>query len=197
MKNFRIPLSATLCTATLLTATLMMPAHSHGTSGTPSPMAAVHETGQRDFDFEIGEWRVHHRVKRPAGNPEWLEFDGTCSVRALMAGAANVEDHVFNKPTGVTRGVGLRAYDAKAGEWAIWWIDSRDPHGALDPPMKGHFDRGVGTFYADGMLDGKPVRTRFIWSHITATSARWEQAYSPDAGKTWDTNWTMDFRRIP
>jgi hypothetical protein len=24
---------------------------------------------------------------------------------------------------------------------------------------------------------------------------RWEQAFSDDAGKSWETNWTMDFRR--
>jgi hypothetical protein len=39
------------------------------------------------------------------------------------------------------------------------------------------------------------MRVRFVWSQITATSARWEQAYSPEAGKTWETNWTMEFCR--
>jgi hypothetical protein len=160
------------------------------------PEATADRTGLHDFDFQVGEWRVHHRVKRPAGTPGWLEFDGTCSNRPLMAGYANVEDHVFNKPGEVTRGVGLRAYDPKTAQWAIWWIDGRDPHGALDPPVVGHFDHGVGTFYSDGTVDGKPVRTRFIWSDITPTSARWEQASSYDGGRTWETNWIMEFQRV-
>jgi hypothetical protein len=54
---------------------------------------------------------------------------------------------------------------------------------------------GVGTFYGQITTNGKPMRLRFVWSQITGTSARWEQAYSPDAGKTWETNWTMEFRR--
>jgi hypothetical protein len=63
----------------------------------------------------------------------------------------------------------------------------------MDPPMKGGFNNGVGTFYGDIMLNGKPVPLRFIWSNITSTSARWEQAVSFDEGKTWDTNWIMTF----
>jgi hypothetical protein len=90
----------------------------------------------------------------------------------------------------------VRAFDAKTGEWAIWWVDSRNPHGPLDPPMKGRFENGVGTFYGDGTLDGKPMRTRFFWTHPTDATAHWEQAFSFDAGKTWDTNWIMDLRRV-
>jgi hypothetical protein len=42
---------------------------------------------------------------------------------------------------------------------------------------QGRFVNGVGTFYSDGDINGKPVRTRYTWSQITKTSARWEQAY--------------------
>jgi hypothetical protein len=125
-----------------------------------------------------------------------VEFDGTLSMRQLMNGWANVDDNVFKIPGGDYRGVGLRAYDPKAGQWAIWWLDGRNPFGELDPPVKGCFKNGVGTFYADDTLRGKKVRVRFVWSHITPTSARWEQAFSPNGGKTWETNWTMEFRRV-
>jgi hypothetical protein len=191
MKNFRVTLAAGILAAAL---NPFSPAHSWQDPPKPT-QAGTDLAGLHGFDFLVGEWRVHHRVKRPADSQQWLEFDGTCSNRGLMDGSANVEDHRFDKPTGVTHGVALRAYDPKTEQWAIWWIDSRDPLSVLDPPVKGRFDNGVGTFYSDGTLDGKPVRTRFIWSKITPTSARWEQAYSSDAGKTWETNWTMEFRR--
>jgi len=152
--------------------------------------------GPHGFDFEFGTWRVHHRIKR-ASDGSWTEFDGTCTDHGLMDGSANVEEHRFDKPTGVTWGVAMRAFDPKSATWAIWWIDGRDPHGALDPPVKGRFENGVGTFYSDGVINDKPVRTRYVWSAITHDSARWEQAYSYDAGKSWDTNWIMDFRRVP
>ena len=152
-------------------------------------------TGLHDFDFLYGEWRVHHRIKGPGKDQLWTEFEGTASNRPLMGGAANVEEHVIHKPDVVYRAVALRAYDRKSDQWAIWWIDGRQPHLALDPPVKGKFENGIGTFYSDSLLDGRQVRTRFIWSHITSASARWEQAYSFDAGKSWETNWIMEFAR--
>ena len=156
--------------------------------------AAANLVGLHDFDFLIGKWSVHHR-KLKADGDEWVEFDGTCSNRALMNGWANMEEHMLNSRTGAYRAIALRSYDSKTGEWAIWWLDGRYPAGPMDPPVQGHFETGVGTFYSAYMDHRKPMRVRFIWSHITPSSARWEQALSSDAGKTWKTNWVMEFRR--
>jgi hypothetical protein len=155
-------------------------------------------SGLRAFDFLVGEWRVQNRrlKERLANNREWVEFDGTCSNRPLMDGWGNVDENRINLPGDNYRGVGLRSYDPKTAQWAIWWVDSRTPHGAVDPPVKGKFVNGVGTFYADDTLRGKPIRVRFTWSKITATSAHWEQAFSPDGGQTWEVNWTMEFQRV-
>lgn len=191
MKSFRFNLIAALLA---LASGFIAPAHGQDDAKLPQ-VADADQSGVHAFDFQVGDWRVHHRVKRPADS-QWQEFEGTSSNRSLMEGAANVEDNTFYRPSGVTRGVALRAYDPKTEEWAIWWIDGRNPLGALDPPVKGRFVDGVGTFYSDGILNGKPTRTRFTWSHITATSARWEQAYSSDSGKTWETNWIMEFQRV-
>jgi Protein of unknown function (DUF1579) len=159
----------------------------------PCAHPADEHAGAQDFDFEFGDWDVHHRVRRATG--EWYEFEGTANARPILGGLGNVEDCLFHRPGGDTRGAALRTYDPATAQWAIWWVDSRTPHGTLDPPVKGRFEKGVGTFYSDSEMNGKPVRTRFIWSQITAQSARWEQAFSYDAGKTWETNWVMEFRR--
>jgi hypothetical protein len=95
---------------------------------------------------------------------------------------------------GAYRGVSVRSFDAKTGLWAIWWLDGRDPLRALDPPLKGRFEN-AGTFYADDTFNDRPIRVRYVWSRITPTSAHWEQAFSPDGGQTWETNWISDFSR--
>jgi hypothetical protein len=37
---------------------------------------------------------------------------------------------------------------------------------------------------------------RYRWSDISATTARWEQAFSTDKGETWETNWIMRSTRV-
>lgn len=188
MKNFRITLVAGLLTAAIGP---MAPAHSfHGIS--KSPQAAANLSGLHDFDFLLGALRVHHRRLKPNSH-EWVEFDGTCRNRKLMDSGANLEEHELNAPNGAYFAEGLRAYDSKSAQWAIWWLDGRYPSGPLDPPVKGRFENGIGSFYGDYTQDGKPMRVRFLWSNITPTSARWEQSSSSDAGKTWDVNWIMNF----
>jgi hypothetical protein len=194
MKGFRVVLPAILATLALISGAAL-----HACQDTPKTLPSnANLSGLHDFDFLVGDWQSHHRKlkEKLANSHEWIEFDGTLSMRKLMDGYANVDDNVFNTPEGTYRGVGLRSYDTKSGQWAIWWLDGRNPFGELDPPVKGHFEHGEGTFYSTDTLRGKPIRVRFVWSKITPTSAHWEQAYSADDGKTWETNWIMDFQRI-
>ncbi|WP_133498835.1 DUF1579 domain-containing protein [Cognatilysobacter terrigena] len=149
-----------------------------------------------DFDFVIGDWRVtHRRLKdRLANCTEWVEFDGEMSTRHVLGGFGNVEDNRLMFPEGEFRAVALRSYDASAGTWSIWWLDGRFP-GRVDVPVVGRFENGVGTFFAKDTFGDMPITIRFIWSTSDVDTLRWEQAFSADDGRTWETNWTMDFRR--
>ena len=150
-------------------------------------------TGANDFDFLIGSWRVHHcRLKeRLADNHEWIEFEGTCAMQKILGGAGNMDENVLDFPGAAYRAVSLRTYDPTKKQWSIWWIDGRNPS-HLDPPVVGGFKNGMGTFYANDTFKGKPIRIRFLWTNLT-TEPHWEQAFSDDGGKTWETNWTMEF----
>lgn len=152
--------------------------------------------GRSDFDFQEGNWTVHHRRlgTRLAGASDWEEFAGTCRMQRLMGGLANIEDNLLHLPAGDYRALALRSFDPATGLWAIWWVDGRNPH-TLDVPVKGRFDNGVGRFFADDTFQGRPIRVEFQWSQ-TPDGPRWQQAFSPDAGSTWEVNWVMEFRPI-
>jgi hypothetical protein len=150
-----------------------------------------------DFDFIIGDWTVRHRRlnARLAGCTDWTEFDGLSSTRKVFGGFGNLEDNLLRFPDGAVRAVALRSYCAKTDTWSIWWVDGRDPT-AMDTPVRGRFAAGVGTFFADDFLGDRPIRVRFIWrARGDAGHPTWEQAFSPDGGASWETNWTMEFRR--
>lgn len=152
--------------------------------------------GAGDFDFFIGRWRVSHRrlKERLAGSQEWVQFAGTCITQKILGGLGNMDDNFLDLPGGAYRAVTLRSFNAATGQWSIWWLDGRYP-GSLDTPMVGSFRDGVGIFYADDQLNGKPVKIRFLWTQPAKDQPRWEQAFSADSGATWETNWVMDFSR--
>lgn len=152
--------------------------------------------GAGDFDFFIGRWRVHHRRlnERLAGCRDWTEFAGSCETRKILGGLGNLDDNVLELPGDPYRAVTLRSYDPKSGQWSIWWLDGRHP-ASLDTPMVGRFENGVGTFYANDSIRGRPIRVRFLWTLPSADHPRWEQAFSADGGASWETNWIMSFTR--
>ena len=159
--------------------------------------AAAPTGHEHDWGWLVGRWSVrHNQLKaRLAGSTEWVEFGGTSELWLTLGGLGTLDDNVIEKPSGTYRAMTIRAFDPEAGLWSIWWLDGRNPT-QMDPPVRGGFKDGVGTFAGDDTLRGRPIKVRFQWSGITPTTAHWEQAFSPDGGATWETNWRMDFTRV-
>jgi hypothetical protein len=150
----------------------------------------------RDFDFEFGRWKVHHRrlKERLVCCDDWEEFNGSSQTQAVLGGNGNVEDNLLEFPGGSYRAIALRAFDIGTRTWAIWWLSANDPH-RLDVPVVGKFTDGIGSFFAKDIHNGRPISVRFLWLQTDTATPRWEQAMSLDDGETWETNWTMDFER--
>lgn len=148
-----------------------------------------------DFDFFHGDWEVHHRRRTDFLDPDsgWEEFPSTSRCWPLFDGAANIDE--IDMPYLGSKGLTLRLFEPDTGLWTLNWSSSRS--GRLFPPVAGRFEDGRGEFIGDDTHEGKDVRVRFVWSGVSATGARWEQAFSLDDGETWLTNWTMDFTRPP
>lgn len=149
-----------------------------------------------DFDFLFGRWQVRHRrlKQRLQQCTEWETFEGRSHAWPLLGGLGNVDDNVIELPAGAYRAATLRAFDPAVRRWSIWWLDGRWPD-RIDLPMRGGFQGREGLFLADEVIDGRPVRVRFLWLNLDPGRARWEQAFSTDGGQRWETNWEMDFQR--
>ena len=151
--------------------------------------------GQHDFDFIDGEWTSKQwRLKqRGVGGSDWDTFTGKHWAKVLLGGVANVDTVEF--PEKGSSGSTYRHFDKAKLQWSIYWVNSRD--GRMDyPGQVGGFDGDLGLFYGEDTDDGKPVKVVYRWMKQGAGQARWEQAFSYDDGKTWETNWVMEMTRV-
>ena len=162
----------------------------------PTPASSIAD-GQRDFNWEIGTWRSTVQVLADplSESPdEWLQFTGTSTVRPLQDRRANVVEFEVSGPAGRIDALNLRLYEPQAQRWSLTFVNMRD--GLLTPAVYGGFRNGVGEFYGDDQLGGRPIKVRFLISRTSQDEARFEQAFSADGGTTWETNWIAVDHRI-
>jgi hypothetical protein len=153
--------------------------------------------GAHDFDFLLGKWHTHYMLlkKRLVGDHEWYSCTGTSVIRPFWGGSGNLEDGDLHCPNRYVGGMTLRLYVAPKHQWELWW--GTRTLGLMPPPQIGEFDsHGVGLFYAHDTYQGKPIIVRFKWTERPGDHPYFEQAFSPDNGKTWETNWTCEYTRI-
>jgi hypothetical protein len=150
--------------------------------------------GVHDFDFIDGEWtsRQWRLKERGVGSNDWDTFTGRHWAKVLLGGVANVDTVEF--PEKGWSGSTYRHFDKAKRQWSIYWVNSRD--GRMDyPGQVGGFDGDLGLFYGDDTDGGKPVKVVYRWMKQGPGHARWEQAFSYDGGKTWETNWVMEMAK--
>jgi hypothetical protein len=147
-----------------------------------------------DFDFLDGRWEMVNRrlVKRGVGSNEWDTFPASVRAYVMLGGVTNVDEVTF--PTKGWSGTTFRHFDKEKRQWSIYWVNSRD--GKMQSPVYGGFEGDVGLFYGDDVDEGRPIRVVYKWTRVGPDGARWEQAFSYDGGKTWETNWVNEHRRV-
>ena len=189
--------STALACAALCAATALAPAPAHAQD------APVRD-GLHDFDFLMRPWHAHLRklVNPLTGSTQWIEYDGTSVMHKIWDGRANMEEFkVASIPRDAQAAAAakrpaidaqtLRLYDPATGLWSIWLADAA--HGKLSgPPTVGSFHDGRGEFLDAEDFDGRPIVVRYVWTRPTPTTARMEQSFSPDWGRTWEVNWICD-----
>ena len=159
------------------------------------PFQTPHD-GQRDFDWEIGNWKTQlRRLQRPlTGSTTWVEYEGTTVVRKVLDGRANLVELKVSGPGGQIEGLSLRTYNPQSRKWSLNFANVRD--GVLTTPSIGEFTDGRGEFYNDDTFNGKAILVRFVITKITEDQYRFEQAFSDDRGKTWEVNWIAVDTRV-
>jgi hypothetical protein len=165
--------------------------------GTPSSVSAdskssgptVAPEGWGDFDWEFGKWKTHvkRRLRPLSDSQDWVEYEGTTIVTKVWNGRANLVELDVNGPAGRIEALSLRLYNPEARQWSLNF--SNVSGGTLAIPTIGAFKEGRGEFYSQETLGARSILVRFVISEFNRESAHFEQAFSDDGGKTWETNW--------
>lgn len=190
MKNMLPMLAVPLCT--LIVAAL--PSLSLA-ADQAAPAASVLRDGAHDFDFNFGVWKSHiSRLVHPlTGSQESIELNGTVAVRKVWDGKAWLEEMEADGPKGHWEGMSVFLYNPHSHQWSQTFVNSAQ--GMFTGAMTGSFHDGRGELYSQDTVDGRAVLVRGTWSNIAADSHRYQEAYSTDGGKTWQTVFTADLTR--
>ncbi len=177
-----------------VSASQQQPSQSSAVSAAAAPL----RDGAHDFDFLIGDWKAHVRrlPDRLVGSTTWVEYDGISNHKKILDSNANFEEFEVDNPEKHLhiKGQTLRLYNPDSHQWSIYLLDL--DKGALNiPPVVGQFTGNRGEFYDQEQYKGRAILVRYVWLNISPKSARMEQSFSPDGGKTWETNWICELAR--
>ena len=189
-----LSLSAQESPAPGVSASQQQPSPTSGISATAAPP----RDGAHDFDFLIGNWKAHVRrlPDRLIGSTTWVEYDGISNHKKILDSNANFEEFEVDNPEKHLhiKAQTLRLYNPDSHQWSIYLVDV--DKGTLDlPPVVGQFTGTRGEFYDQEQYKGRAILVRYMWLNISPKSARMEQSFSPDGGKTWETNWICELTR--
>ena len=140
--------------------------------------------GSHDFDFLIGNWKAHVRrlPDRLNNSNVWVEYDGISNEVTSTDKKLHIKAQT------------LRLYNPASHQWSIYLLDL--DNGTLSlPPVVGSFIGSRGEFFDQEDYKGRAILVRYVWLNISPQSARMEQSFSPDGGKTWEVNWICELSR--
>jgi len=165
---------------------------------TDNPANLPQRDGSHDFDFLIGDWKAHVRrlPDRLNNSNVWVEYDGISNHHKLLDSNANFEQFEVTSTDKKLhiKAQTLRLYNPTTRQWSIYLVDL--DNGTLDtPPVVGAFTGKRGEFFHQEILKGRTILVRYVWLDLSPNSARMEQSYSPDGGKTWEVNWICELSR--
>lgn len=136
-------------------------------------------------------------MKRLAGSHEWADFIACDEASPLPGGLGDI-DYFTTSYWKDFVGATFRTFDSKTGLWRIYWVDNTFSAGIIQPPVVGKFNGNVGIFEGPDTYNGIPIVVRYTWTlnpKGSKAAAKWEQAFSTDGGKTWETNWYSELIR--
>jgi len=86
------------------------------------------------------------------------------------------------------------------GKGAVWNADYGQLDASIFVRFNDHlqigFEGNVGLFFGEDTDEGRPIKVVYRWTRLGPDYATWEQSFSYDDGKSWETNWKSEHVRV-
>jgi hypothetical protein len=156
--------------------------------------AAWKEDEYRQFDFWVGEWDVNLRTLQNDNN--WEDSKSArAKIYRILDGRAILELWDESAPGDAIRGFSLRFFDPDKEKWRLF-LNWPGKNTSGTNTLNGSFRHGRGEFFSTRAgADGARTINRYTFSDIAPDRLRWDDGFSNDGGRTWRSNWIMEYSR--
>ena len=144
--------------------------------------------GFRQFDFWIGEWDVYSNANgKLAGTSKISLILDSCIILEEWTSAGAFKGLVYS-------GKSFNKYNPGTRQWQQTWVDNT---GNSTEFLRGVAEKDKVTFYADHVLDnkGNEYMRRLTFFKLADNKVRQFGEKSTDGGKTWITEYDLEYRR--
>lgn len=136
----------------------------------------------RQFDFWIGEWEVFgNKTGKKAGDSK---------IESLLDSCAILE----NWSSGANSGKSMNTFNVATQSWQQYWVDNS---GGVTQYFSGHYEDGKMILQTDNVKqsDGKVKIMKMTFFNLSPDKVRQYGESSLDNGKTWTTDFDLEYRR--
>ena len=140
------------------------------------------------FDFLTGNWIVYNNESALAA---YNKFEP-------IAEGKGIAEQYQNRKGGMSMGIIYQ--DPVTNKWMHTWVSdnvkSFNPVGTRQLQPNSDQSNRVYQFYGESVINGKVIRDRVVFNHISQDSLQKRYEVSTDNGRSWDCEFKETFKRV-
>jgi hypothetical protein len=138
------------------------------------------------FDYWVGEWEVYDLKSNIAGNSKISKILDNCVVLEEWTSSGSQQGLIFS-------GKSYNSYNAASKQWQQNWVDNK---GGSNEYLTGYFENDAMHFISRPFNLGKNIISirKITFFNLKNTKVRQLGEISSDDGKTWTTEYDLEYR---
>ena len=138
------------------------------------------------FDFWVGKWDLTWK------DPDGTTAKGSNVISKILDGVVIHENFtVLSGQSKGFKGQSVSVLDNRTKTWKQTWVDNQNSY----LPFSGGAEGNNRFFGQEFVRNGTLIQQKMVFREITKNSLTWDWMNSLDSGKTWKTNWTINYKR--